>query len=82
MIHVKGDRKQPCLTTGLIRNQLLAAFSIITAAVLFSYVALFTLIYLSGIPCKGKTFAKALLLNNETEGLKVFDNAGTSQFLT
>ena len=61
MIHIKGDSIQPCLTTDLIQNQLLTSFPTLTAAVLFSYIALITLMYLSGIPYKDKTFAKALL---------------------
>ncbi|XP_065583808.1 protein sidekick-like [Artemia franciscana] len=50
MIRIKGDRIQPCLTPDLIRNQLLTSFLILTTAVLFSYIALITLTYLSGIP--------------------------------
>ena len=60
MIHIKGDRTQPCLTPDLIQNQLLTSFPILTAAVLLSCIAQITLMYLSSIPYKDKTFAKAL----------------------
>ena len=59
MIHIKGYRTQPCLTPDLIQKQLLSSFPSISAAVLFSFIALNTLMYLSGIPYKNKTFAKA-----------------------
>ena len=49
MIHIKGDRTQPCLTPDLRQNQQVTSFPTLIAAALFSYIALITLIYLSGI---------------------------------
>ena len=61
MIHIKGDGTQRCFTPGLIQNQFLTSFPILSAAALFSYMSFVTLMYLSGILYKDKTFAKALL---------------------
>jgi hypothetical protein len=44
-----------------MQNQLLTSFPTLTLAVLFSYIALITLMYLSGMPYKDNNFAKALL---------------------
>ena len=61
MVHINGDRTQPCLTPDLIWNQLLTSYPALTGAVLFSYIAQITLVYFSGIPYNDKTFVNALL---------------------
>ena len=61
IIRINGDLTQSCLTPDLLQNPLLSLFLTLTAAVLFPYISLITLIYLFGIPHKDKTFAKALL---------------------
>ena len=59
MVHIKGDKTQPCLNPDLIQNQLLTTFPTLTTAALFSYIALITLMHLCGVPYKDKTFAEA-----------------------
>ena len=61
MIHIKGDRTQPCLTPDLIQKQLLTSFPTLTTTVLFAYIAQITLMYFSGIPYNGKTFVRSYL---------------------
>ena len=77
MIHIKGDRTEPCLTPDLIGNQLLTPSPTLTAALLFSYLALITLMYFSGLPYKDKTFAKALS-STESKRLSSIAVTGTT----